>query len=108
MIITISPSILSIAASGGRATHKIRNNGVSRLAFKIKTSNNQNYKVRPVYGFIEPNGEVPMEIVRSEAPPKEDRLVLQFAEIPPEETNPQAPFQAAAIQGEVIMVLSAI
>uniref|UniRef100_A0AC35UA50 MSP domain-containing protein n=1 Tax=Rhabditophanes sp. KR3021 TaxID=114890 RepID=A0AC35UA50_9BILA len=106
MIITITPSVLTIPATGGRAIHKIKNNGVSRLAFKLKTSNNACYKVRPVYGFIDPNAEVQMEIIKTESAPKEDRLVLQFAETPPEETNPQAPFLASAIQGELIMVLS--
>lgn len=77
------------------------------MAFKIKTSNNACYRIKPVYGFIEPAASVAIEIVRQPGPPGEDKMAIQFAEVPPEETNPKAPFKAQATQGEIVSNLIA-
>lgn len=71
----------------------------------MKSSNNEHYRVKPVYGFITPKAKVAVEIIRLAGPPKEDKLVFQWAEVPDEETDPQAPFKAGAQAGEVVLVL---
>ena len=51
------------------------------VLFQVKSSNNTNYRVKPVYGFVEPKGEVALEINRSAGTPKDDKLVIQWAEV---------------------------
>lgn len=94
-------------ATGGNATHNVVSLSDSRLAFKVKSSNNDHYRVRPVYGFLESKKTEKLEIVRLAGPPKDDKLVIQWAEVPAEETDPQAPFKAGAQAGEVILVIKA-
>ena len=52
MALNIEPPAAKFAASGGSATHNIVNLTESRLGFKVKSSNNEHYRVKPVYGFV--------------------------------------------------------
>uniref|UniRef100_A0A7E4UYA4 MSP domain-containing protein n=1 Tax=Panagrellus redivivus TaxID=6233 RepID=A0A7E4UYA4_PANRE len=107
MVLSLDPAAVSVAAAGGTLAHTLKNDGVARMAFKIKSTNNAHYRVKPVYGFIDASATAPIEIVRNAGPAGEDKMVIQFAEVPPEETNPKAPFQAGACQGEVVVNLTA-
>ncbi|KAF8383177.1 hypothetical protein PRIPAC_72319 [Pristionchus pacificus] len=107
MSLDITPNTMSFPAAGGTITAKMTNPSESRLAIKVKTSNNECYRVKPVYGFIESKGEAPLEVMRLNGPPKDDKIVVQWAEVPLEETDPKAPFAAQAQQGEVILPLKA-
>ncbi|CAL2044638.1 CBN-SSP-33 protein [Caenorhabditis brenneri] len=106
-MINVDPPTGNFASSGGSSTHNIVSESESRLAFKVKSSNNEHYRVRPVYGFIDAKGKAKLDINRLPGPPKEDKIVIQYAEVPAEETDPQAPFKAQAQQGEVIVKLVA-
>ncbi|CAL2035109.1 hypothetical protein CAEBREN_25274 [Caenorhabditis brenneri] len=106
-MINVEPPAGNFAASGGSSTHNIISESDSRLAFKVKSSNNEHYRVRPVYGFIDAKGKSSLEINRLPGPAKEDKIVIQYAEVPAEETDPQAPFKAGAQQGEVIVKMIA-
>ena len=75
------------------------------MAFKVKSSNNEHYRVRPVYGFIEAKQTANLEISRTPGPAKEDKLVIQWAEVPAEETDPMAPFKAGAQSGELVLTM---
>lgn len=61
------------------------------------------YRVNIVYGFLAPNGTVTLEVHRmpGKQTTGEDRFVVQWAEVPEEETNPKAPFLAQCQEGEV-------
>ncbi|CAJ0572055.1 unnamed protein product, partial [Mesorhabditis spiculigera] len=107
MALNIEPPTASFPAAGGNAKHNIVSLSDGRLAFKVKSSNNDHYRVRPVYGFIASKQSAELEIVRKEGPPKEDKFVIQWAEVPDEETDPQAPFKAGAQAGEVILPVKA-
>ncbi|VDO24506.1 hypothetical protein V3C99_007818 [Haemonchus contortus] len=107
MSLNVEPAVGNFPATGGNATHNIISLVDARLAFKVKSSNNDHYRVRPVYGFVDGKATTKLEIVRLSGPPKEDKLVIQWAEVPPEETDPQAPFKAGAQAGEVILPLKA-
>jgi len=104
MALNIDPPVATFPAGGGTATHVLKNLTQSRHAFKVKTSNNDHYRVQPVYGFIEPDQEMPIDIKRLPGPAREDKFVIQWAEVPPEETDPKAPFLAGAESGEVILL----
>ncbi|KAK0417847.1 hypothetical protein QR680_013238 [Steinernema hermaphroditum] len=107
MALNIDPPNASFAAAGGNAIHQIINLSEQRMGFKVKSSNNEHYRVKPVYGFIPPGGKTPIEIIRLAGPVKEDKLVVQWAEVPAEEEDPQAPFKAGAQAGEVILPIKA-
>uniref|UniRef100_A0A1I7TWV2 MSP domain-containing protein n=1 Tax=Caenorhabditis tropicalis TaxID=1561998 RepID=A0A1I7TWV2_9PELO len=107
MSLTVEPASATFPATGGTSTHFIVSTIDSRVAFKVKSSNNENYRVRPVYGFIETKGKTKFEIVRLEGPVKDDKLVIQYAEVPADETEAQAPFKAGAQQGDVTILMRA-
>ncbi|KAI6219577.1 MSP domain-containing protein [Aphelenchoides fujianensis] len=60
-----------------------------------KSSNNEHYRVKPAHALRLPRGTTTVELIRLPGPPKEDKLVVQWAEVPAEEEDPQAPFKAA-------------
>ncbi|CEF64209.1 MSP domain and PapD-like domain-containing protein [Strongyloides ratti] len=107
MALNIDPPTGQYPAAGGKSSHKIINTTESRHAFKVKTSNNECYRVKPVYGFVEGKAQCDFDVVRLSGPPKEDKIVVQWAEVPAEETDPQSPFKAGAQAGEVILPLKA-
>uniref|UniRef100_A0A915EJ73 MSP domain-containing protein n=1 Tax=Ditylenchus dipsaci TaxID=166011 RepID=A0A915EJ73_9BILA len=80
---------------------------VPASAFKIRSSNNENYRLKPVYGFVEPGAASPVEVTRTNGPPKDDKLVVQFIEVPAEATDAQEVFKSGVPQGEVILPMSA-
>ncbi|PAV71691.1 hypothetical protein WR25_27055 [Diploscapter pachys] len=124
MALNIEPSSASFPASGGNGiqqdnfeeislqalkttTCTIMSTVDTRHAFKVKSSNNDHYRVRPVYGFVAAKGTHKLEVMRLAGPPKEDKLVVQWAEVPEDEADAQAPFKAGAQSGEVILPLKA-
>lgn len=107
MALNVEPATVSFPASGGNTMVKIISLADARHAFKVKCSNNENYRVRPVYGFVGAKESSDLEINRVSGPAKEDKLVIQWAEVPAEETDAQAPFKAQAQSGEVILPLKA-
>ncbi|KAI1719060.1 MSP (Major sperm protein) domain-containing protein [Ditylenchus destructor] len=80
--LTADPPLLNVASSGGISVHQLVNSASTRLAFKVRSSNNEHYRLKPVYGIIEPNAATPIEVTRTAGPPKEDKLVIQFMEAP--------------------------
>ncbi|CAJ0570192.1 unnamed protein product, partial [Mesorhabditis spiculigera] len=103
MALNVDPATATFPAAGGNAKHSLISLADTRLAFKVKSSNNECYRVRPVYGFIGSKATVVLDIMRMAGPPKEDKFVIQWAEVPEEETDPMAPFKAGAQAGEVIL-----
>ncbi|EYC11042.1 hypothetical protein Y032_0052g2181 [Ancylostoma ceylanicum] len=53
MSLNVEPAVGNFPATGGNATHNIISLVDTKLAFKVKSSNNDHYRVRPVYGFVE-------------------------------------------------------
>lgn len=107
MALVADPPAAQVPAAGGASTHQLTNSGAARLAFKVKSSNNTEYRLKPVFGFVEAGASAPLEITRLAGPPKEDKLVVQFAEVPADATDPQAPFKAGPAGGEIIIPISA-
>ncbi|KAL7075960.1 hypothetical protein ACQ4LE_004200 [Meloidogyne hapla] len=102
------PSSTFDAAKGGLNKHTIVNTTDKRHAFKIKCSNNTSYRVSSVYGFVDPNGKKPIDVHRlAGGAPGPDRFVVQWAEVPAEESDPKAPFLAQAQSGEVVFNVEA-
>ena len=62
--LTVDPPTLTVPAGGGESTHTLNNSGETRLAFKIKSSNNDHYRLKPVYGYVEPGATAEFQVVR--------------------------------------------
>ncbi|PIO65627.1 MSP domain protein, partial [Teladorsagia circumcincta] len=78
MPLKVEPLEAVVAAAGGKSTHQLTNNFDQRVIYKIRSTNNDEYRVRPVFGFVDPAGNASIEVTRLNGPPKDDRIV-QFA-----------------------------
>lgn len=103
----VEPPNSVFLSTGGSSFHTIVSLSKCRLAFKMRSSNNEHYKVRPVFGFIDPNGTTTLKIKRRRGPAKKDTLAIQWAKVSDEETDPKAPFKAQVPGGQVFIPLVA-
>ncbi|VDM96713.1 unnamed protein product [Thelazia callipaeda] len=102
-MLTVQPRAIQTRATGGTLVLKLVNTSIARLAFKLKSTNNKEYRVNPAHGFIEPQGIYHVAIQKSSGPVKEDTFIIQYAEVAADCTDPKAPFKADAQQGEIII-----
>uniref|UniRef100_A0A915Q6R1 MSP domain-containing protein n=1 Tax=Setaria digitata TaxID=48799 RepID=A0A915Q6R1_9BILA len=107
-MLTIQPRAVQICATGGTCMHKLINTSIARLAFKIKSTNNDEYRFKPIYGFIEPQGVHSIVIQKQPGNVREDIVIVQYAEVAADCTDPKAPFKIDAIQGEIIVYAHAV
>ena len=70
------PQEMSFQNIGGLQTFKFINNSNERRAFKVKCSDNQLYRVAPVFGIVEPYGSVSIDVLRQNGSSKVDKLVV--------------------------------
>uniref|UniRef100_A0A915ALA8 Major sperm protein n=1 Tax=Parascaris univalens TaxID=6257 RepID=A0A915ALA8_PARUN len=105
--LTADPPEANMPAAGGVSTHTLSNPSGVRLAFKVKSTNNNEYRLRPVYGFVEATGNSPLEITRSAGPPKNDKLVIQFKEAAADASDAAPLFKEGALLGELTLPLNA-
>ncbi|KAK5970175.1 Major sperm protein [Trichostrongylus colubriformis] len=94
--LTIDPLKASFAASGGRSTHTLLNAGDARVVFKVKCSNNHDYRIKPVYGYVDPIGSHLIFVVRLPGPVKDDKMVVQWGAAAAEKTEPVVAFKKLA------------
>uniref|UniRef100_A0A0R3S1A6 MSP domain-containing protein n=1 Tax=Elaeophora elaphi TaxID=1147741 RepID=A0A0R3S1A6_9BILA len=102
-MLTVQPRAVQIRAAGGTCVHKLVNTSIARLAFKIKSTNNEEYRFKPIYGFIEPQSLHPIIIQKLPGDVREDIFIVQYAEVTADCTDPKAPFKIDALQGEIII-----
>ena len=83
--VLIEPAALQVPAAGGTSAHQLTNSNAEvrfififfisnsksfpvqiqvRYAFKIKSTNNDHYRVNPVYGIVEPGAAAQVEVTR--------------------------------------------
>jgi hypothetical protein len=67
--VNIEPARVEVPARGGVSTHQLHNESHKRLAFKIKTTNNEHYRITHVYGFIDGGASTTIEVKRLVGPP---------------------------------------
>ncbi|EGT45501.1 hypothetical protein CAEBREN_16391 [Caenorhabditis brenneri] len=101
MSLTADPQACTVPAAKGASTHKLVNAGAEKLVFKIKSSNNNEYRISPVFGLIDPSGSKDLTITRTAGAPKEDKLLIYFGPAPADATDPQAAFGAITAAGTV-------
>ncbi|VDM67033.1 unnamed protein product [Strongylus vulgaris] len=105
MSLTAEPSAADFAASGGASSHTLTNCCKDRLIFKVKSSNNDNYRVSPVFGFLSPGSTTTLEVIRTAGPIKEDKIVINFAVAPADATDAQAAYRSVQTIGNVTIPL---
>ncbi|EPB69407.1 MSP domain protein [Ancylostoma ceylanicum] len=92
MSLTIDPPACTVPADGGKSTHTLANPGEAKMIFKVKCTNNTEYRMNPVYGFIDPAGNATLEVTRLAGPAKEDKAVIHYGPAPADATDPTAAF----------------
>ncbi|PIO74139.1 MSP domain protein [Teladorsagia circumcincta] len=101
--VTADPAQAKVAAKGGKWTQQINNRGDKKLIFKIRCSNNNAYRVSPVFGFIDASGNTNIEVIRLSGAPKEDKLVVQYAVAPADATDAQTAFAQLQPTGNLVV-----
>ncbi|UMM35800.1 hypothetical protein L5515_008259 [Caenorhabditis briggsae] len=76
----IFPPFAEFIDFGGASRHILTNDGTCRVVFKVKCSNNEVFKVSPVYAFLDPGGTTELQVLRREGPPKQDKLIILLKE----------------------------
>ncbi|KAK0397377.1 hypothetical protein QR680_002104 [Steinernema hermaphroditum] len=75
----LAPKLAEYSASkGGASRHLLVNGSTERIAVKFKCSNNDLYRVSPVYSCLEPGSSQRVHIVRDPGPAKVDKMVLLY------------------------------
>uniref|UniRef100_A0A0N4ZV18 MSP domain-containing protein n=1 Tax=Parastrongyloides trichosuri TaxID=131310 RepID=A0A0N4ZV18_PARTI len=106
--LTADPAAAEVPAAGGKSVHKLTNPGANRIAFKIKSSNNNELRLKPVFGFVDPGASTDVEVTRLAGAPKDDKLVVHFSEVPAECAKPEDAFAGgAAGTGNITIPISA-
>ncbi|GMT33312.1 hypothetical protein PFISCL1PPCAC_24609 [Pristionchus fissidentatus] len=107
MPLAVEPAAGTVPAAGGVITHTLTNSEAGKVVFKVKSSNNNEYRLKPVFGFIDPAGTGQVEVTRLAGPPKDDKLVIQFAAAPEGATDPQEAFKGLTPAGDVTVPIKA-
>ncbi|KAK6021459.1 MSP domain protein [Ostertagia ostertagi] len=92
----VEPPKATFKSTGGLSNHTLTNKSKARLVFKIKCSNNNEYGIHPVYGFIEPMASTIIMITRLPGNPKEDKAVIQWVEATADAKDPKEAFKNAS------------
>uniref|UniRef100_A0A915PP12 Major sperm protein n=1 Tax=Setaria digitata TaxID=48799 RepID=A0A915PP12_9BILA len=74
--LALEPKTLRWSGEGGYQTVQLQNITQDRLAIKAKCSDNQLYRVNPVFGFIDPGEKLKIDIMRRKAVPKVDKMIF--------------------------------
>ncbi|EPB78405.1 MSP domain protein [Ancylostoma ceylanicum] len=95
-LVTVEPPSATFPLTGGQSAHNILNVGENRIVFKVKCSNNNEYGIRPVFGFVEANSSTMLHVTRLAGKPKEDKMVVEYVPAPAGVTDAMVTFRAAA------------
>ncbi|CAD5226254.1 unnamed protein product [Bursaphelenchus xylophilus] len=108
--LAVVPPVCPISAAGGKSKHRLVNQSAVKLAYKVKCTNNSNYSVNKVYGFVDVGEEGGLEITRIAGKPKADKLIVQYVQPAPDHTDPKQAFEPgyqSEVVGETVVKLSA-
>ncbi|WKY05949.1 hypothetical protein Q1695_006283 [Nippostrongylus brasiliensis] len=105
--LSVEPTQAKVAASGGVWKHQLTNPSNKRFMFKVRCSNNNQYRVHPVFGFVDASATTGIEVTRLKGSPQEDKLVVQYAPAPANATDAQTAFAEQTPAGNLTILLSA-
>ncbi|ETN81171.1 hypothetical protein RB195_006298 [Necator americanus] len=76
--LSIDPEVATFTPAGGKSEHMLVNLSNNHLAVKVRCSNNNLYRVHPVYQVIEMGQCKSLIVTRHLGPARCDRLVIQY------------------------------
>ncbi|CAD5228342.1 unnamed protein product [Bursaphelenchus okinawaensis] len=85
--LSVDPDNAAFRPKGGRSEHMLVNLSRDRIAVKVKCSDNNLYRVNPVFCFIDGGQCNNLLITRLEGPPKTDKLALHYVKCKPSDTD---------------------
>ncbi|KAF8362298.1 hypothetical protein PRIPAC_89221 [Pristionchus pacificus] len=103
MSVAADPATCDIPVAGGTSTHALINSCPKRVAFKVRTSNNKYYRIKPVFGFIESGHSSNLEVTRLPGgPDKADRLHVVYVEVSPDVKVAEKALQGSATKQFIV------
>ncbi|VDO30805.1 unnamed protein product [Brugia timori] len=91
--LSVDPETAVFLANGGKSEHMLVNISEKRLAVKVRCSDNNLFRVSPVYMFIEPGSCGNIVITRLPGPAKSDKLVFHYFVCEPNDLEPKEIFK---------------
>ncbi|EYC37950.1 hypothetical protein Y032_0755g2081 [Ancylostoma ceylanicum] len=76
--LSVDPEVATFTPAGGKSEHMLVNLSDKHLAIKVRCSNNDLYRVHPVYQVVETGQCKSMIVTRHLGPARRDRLVIQY------------------------------
>ncbi|CAG9530107.1 unnamed protein product [Cercopithifilaria johnstoni] len=104
----MKPKELRWDTSGGFRQVLISNHTKTRRAIKVKCSDNNIYRVNPVYSFVDPGQILAIDILRQNGGAKVDKMVFVAAKANKEDVNPEALFKNKAPKPMMVIPLIAV
>ncbi|CAG9530981.1 unnamed protein product [Cercopithifilaria johnstoni] len=102
--LALEPKNLRWSGEGGYQTVQLRNITKDRLAIKAKCSDNQLYRVNPVFGFIDPGEELKVDIMRRKAIPKVDKMIFVSVHANKDDIFPKSLFKRSKDSQKMAML----
>ncbi|KAI6226829.1 Major sperm protein [Aphelenchoides besseyi] len=103
----VEPRELHFEPEGGIQKVNVLNSSGQRQAVKVKCSDNQLYRVSPVYGFVEPGNTLEFDVQRQHGAKKIklDQIVFLVAQTNVKESNPKSVFKSLGTDKAAALVL---
>ncbi|KAK0412738.1 hypothetical protein QR680_006377 [Steinernema hermaphroditum] len=94
-----------ISAAGESFEVNLTNTGSERLSFKVKCSNNNFYKFKPVSGIVGVAQTRKLEVIRSYGPISFDKIAVTFLPAPIGVYDPLEPFKNTEVKPDAVNIL---
>ncbi|GMS84968.1 hypothetical protein PENTCL1PPCAC_7143 [Pristionchus entomophagus] len=105
MSVAADPATCDVPVGGGTSMHQLINSCAKRVAFKVRTSNNKYYRIKPVFGFIEAGQASNLEITRLPGgSDKADRLHVVYVEVSPDVKQAEKALQGLATKQFIVLL----
>uniref|UniRef100_A0A914ZGI9 Major sperm protein n=1 Tax=Parascaris univalens TaxID=6257 RepID=A0A914ZGI9_PARUN len=104
----MEPVELRWGMKGGVQRVFIRNPTNERRAIKVKCSDNNLYRVNPVYSFIEPGQILAIDVLRHLGEPKVDKMVFVTSKASAEDERPRDLFESGEAKPLMVLPLIAV
>lgn len=104
----MEPVELRWGVKGGVQRVFIKNPTNERRAIKVKCSDNNLYRVNPVYSFIEPGQVLAVDVLRHLGEPKVDKMVFVTSKASAEDERPRDLFESGEAKPLMVLPLIAV
>ncbi|CAD5210587.1 unnamed protein product [Bursaphelenchus xylophilus] len=105
-VVDVSPKSIKVAANGGSFQLQITGTTDKCAVIRIKTTNNEFYRVKPVYAMLKGKEKKSVDVIRIPGPASKDKIIIQSMESR-EDEDPQDPFKAGCQSIEIHIEINA-